>query len=141
MLGSKYAPINKDQYGSKDINADLRGNRFTATAGESTTNDFLISDDTLVDGAILIAIGSALGDNITCQVVDKDNVLGLGAGAVLGQYVTDWFMNPQASVQLDFVSPYPAKLYGGLYLRLIYVSVGLTNVEVIVNYKLHKVLW
>lgn len=141
MLGSKYAPTAADQYGSKDLNTSLQGVRFTAAPGVETVNDHLIADDHLVDGATLIALSAALGDTITCQVVDKDNNFGYGAGFVLGQYVTNWYMNPAESIQLNFKSSYPAKIYGGLYLRLKYLSVGNTAVEVIVNYTLHKVLW
>lgn len=141
MIGSKYAPISADQYGSKDINTSLKGHRFTAAAGAQTLDDYLLADDHLVDGAVLIAIDPALGDTLSCQVVDKDNMFGFGAGFVLGQYVTDWYMNPRESVQLNFKSSYPAKVFGGLYLRLIYTSVGEAPVEVIVNYHLHKVLW
>ena len=36
--------------------------------------------------------------------------------------------------------PYPAKVYAGLYLRLIYTSTGASNVAVAINYSLHKVL-
>lgn len=141
MLGSKYAPTGADQYGSKDLNTSLQGCLFTASPGVETLHDYLISDDHLVDGAVLIAIGAALGDYITCQVVDKDNVIGYGAGVVLGQYVTNWYMNPAVSVQLNFKSSYPAKIFGGLYLRIKYHSVGASNVEVIINYILHKILW
>lgn len=141
MINSKYAPISGDQFGAKDLNAALQGSRFTAAPGVETVNDYFIADDHLVDGAVLIALSSSLGDTVSCQVVDVNNVLGYGAGVVLGQYVTSWYMNPQASVQLNFKSSYPAKIYGGLFLRLKYNSVGNTPVEIIVNYILHKVLW
>lgn len=138
--GTKYAPININEYGAKDLNAALRGDLFQAVAGENTTRDLLITDDSLVDGAIVHVINSALGDKLKCQVIDKDNIFGYGANTVLGQYVTDWYINPAKTEQLDFTCPYPAKIYAGLYLRVVYISVGTNNVDVIVNYKLHKVL-
>jgi hypothetical protein len=140
-IGTKFAPSNSLEYGSKSLNADMRGVLFTATAGTSTSNDLLVSNDSLIDGAILIVIGASLGDTLTAQVVDVDNMLGYGAGTVLGQYLTSWYMNPNESFQLEFTSPYPAKLFGGLYLRMTYTSVGSSDVSVIINYKLHKVLW
>lgn len=138
--GTKYAPINVSEYGSKDLNAALRGDLFQAAAGQETTRDFLISDDSLIDGAIVHVLNSALGDKLKCQVVDKNNIFGYGANTVLGQYVTDWYINPSKTEQLDFTCPYPAKIYSGLYLRVVYSSTGASPVDVIVNYKLHKVL-
>jgi len=138
---TKFAPTSSQQYSSKDLNANFKGNLFSATAGTTTTNDMQITDDHLIDGATLVCIAATIGDKITMQVVDKDNVMGFGANTVLGQYVTDWYINPNESKQLDFQSMYPAKIYSGLYLRMLYTSVGATNVDVIVNYRLHKVLW
>jgi hypothetical protein len=142
MQGSKYAPNSFHEYSSKDLNANFRGNKFVATKNTTTNNDMQITDDCLIDGAVLIVLGGVIGDKITAQVIDKDNIFGYGANTVLGQYVTDWYINPQESFQLDFNSTYPAKLFTGLYLRIVYTSIGTENdVDVIINYKLHKVLW
>lgn len=138
---TKYAPTHYDQYSSKDLNANFKGTKFTANAGQTTNNDLLISDDMLIDGGMLVALNSTLGDKVNLQVIDKDNILGYGANTVLGQYMTDWYMNPDASTQINFQNTYPAKLYAGLYLRVVYISVGQTDIDVIVNYRLHKVLW
>lgn len=138
---TKYAPTHYDQYSAKDLNASFKGMQFTAVAGQTTTSDMAISDDMLIDGGMLIALNATLGDKVNFQVIDKDNVMQLGANTVLGQYVTDWYMNPQESIQLNFENTYPAKLYAGLYLRVVYISVGQNNVDVLVNYRLHKVLW
>lgn len=138
---TKYAPTKICEYSSKDLNAALQGTKFTALANQNTIHDILISEDHLIDGAQLVAIGSASGDKIKCQVVDKDNIFGYGSGVVLGEYVKDWYMNPMTTKQLEYQSNYPAKIYGGLYLRTIYTSVGENSVEIIVNYMLHKVLW
>jgi hypothetical protein len=141
MQGSKYSPSNILEYGSKDLNTNLKGVTFTALAGQVTSHDLKIDDDHLIDGASIITQLSALGDKITCQVIDKDNIFGYGANTILGQYVTDWYMDPNSTKQLNYESQYPAKVYAGLYLRIIYTSVGLVNVNVITNYRLHKVLW
>lgn len=136
-----YAPTSAREYSSKDLSSAFRGALFQADPGRDTENDFKIMEDSLVDGALVIAIGSALGDKIKCQVVDVDGIMGMGAGAVLGQYVSDWYMNPSKTEQLDFTSAYPAKIFKGLYLRVCYTSVGESPVNVIINYKLHKVMW
>jgi hypothetical protein len=141
MIGSKCSPSNFKEYSAKDLNTQLYGTKFVATAGTTTNNDFYITDDCLIDGAVFVTINSALGDYIDCQVVDVDNILGYGAGTVLGQYVYNWYVNPNETFQFNYESKYPAKIFGGLYLRFSYVSVGTTNVDIIVNYTLHKVLW
>ena len=140
-INTKYSPSHSSQYSAKDINADFRGFKFTADAGQATTHEWAAPYDIIIDGGAMSTIGASLGDSVSLQVIDKDNILGYGANTVLGQYVTNWFMNPQESVQINFQNGYPAKIVGGLYLRAIYYSVGGTDVEVILNYRLHKVLW
>lgn len=145
MLGSRYAPHNFLAYGSKDINANHKGIKFEITApveDSESEHDLLIADDHLIDGAKLVVIGGSFGDRLDFQVVDIDNVMGLGANTVLGQYITDWYVNPETSEQMNFESRYPAKIFGGLYMRIRYKAVaGGTTRKVICNYKLHKVLW
>lgn len=143
MQGSKAAPKSIKEYSSTDLNISLKGIKFECTANNTTINDLQITDDCLVDGAVFIVLNSLLGDKISCQVIDKDNILGYGANTVLGEYVTDWYINPEATEQLNYKSEYPAKIYSGLYLRIIYTSAGTPTsmTTVIVNYKLHKLLW
>lgn len=141
MQNSKFSPTNSDQYSSKDLNADYRGKKFVAIAGQATTYDYLVSNDYLVDGAVVYVHGAAFGDKVNFQVIDKDNVMGYGANVVLGHYVFDWYINPDEAYQYDFKSVYPAKIFSGLYMRTIYTSVGTENANVIINYKLHKCLW
>lgn len=141
MNNSQFAPTTQAQYSSKDLNADFQGFKFTATAGTTTTGDFKILDDSLIDGAVVLAKNTALGDKVNLQVIDIDNVKGYGANVVLGQYVTNWYINPDSTFQVDLKSAYPAKIFAGLYLRVVYTSVGANNIDFLINYKLHKVLW
>lgn len=141
MNNSQYAPTTGTQYSSKDLNADFQGFKFTATAGVTTTGDYKILNDSLIDGAVVLVKNSALGDKVTLQVIDIDNIIGYGANVVLGQYVTNWYINPDSTFQVDLKSAYPAKILAGLYLRVSYTSVGANNVDFLINYKLHKILW
>jgi len=145
--GTRFSPGSKNEYGAKSLNSNFKGRMFTAAAGTDTTNDFEITDDCLVDGAVVFAKGAALGDKITFQIVDVNGVMpdGLGGtlppGTIMGQYVTGWYLNPDSTFQGEFDSSYPAKIPAGLFLRTIYTSVGATDVTFIINYKLHKILW
>lgn len=138
--GTLYSPLNVLGYGAKDLNAAFVGQMFTAAKGVMTTQDLQIVDDLLVDGGVIIADGVVFGDTIDCQVVDVDNVFGYGAGVVLGQYITNWYLTTGNS-RWDFTIPYPAKLLAGLYVRINYHSIGTEiDVKVAINYKFHKVL-
>lgn len=141
MNNSQFNPNSQAQYSKSDLNADFKGLKFAATAGATTSGDLLLSHDYLIDGAIFFAKGAAMGDYVNFKIIDKDNVMGYGANTVLGQYVTTWYINPDSTFQADMKSIYPAKIFSGLYLRMDYISTGGTNVDVIINYKLHKVLW
>jgi hypothetical protein len=142
MLGSKYAPNQKSQYSAKDMNTNFQGKRFEPVAGEASNHDFLVTDDMILDGARVYVNGASDGDYIGAQVVDVDNILGYGAGFVLQTFVDKWFLSPAVTLQFDHNSDYPAKIYGGLYIRIIYHSVGETApAAMLVNFKLHKVLW
>lgn len=142
MINSKYAPINSSEYGAKDLNSNFQGTFFTAVNSTTTQHDYLVTDDHIIDGSEISVIGDpALGDYLIAQVVDKDNVLGYGVNVTLNTFIPKWYVVPGIIKQINSESKYPAKIYSGLYLRIKYVSVGLVNVDVVVNLKLHKVLW
>lgn len=142
MQNSKFNPGNSLQYSKNDLNADFQGIKFDATVNTTTTNDFKMNHDYLIDGAVVFVKNGTLGDKINFQIIDIDNIMNLGANTVLGQFVTNWYVNPDDTFQTEFKSAYPAKIFYGLYLRISYVSVSeTTSPTVMVNYKLHKVLW
>lgn len=142
MQNSKYAPISVSEFGAKDLNAALQGTNFIAIATQTTIKDYKVEHDYILDGAEISVVGVPLiGDYLKGQVVDVDNVFGYGAGLVLGEFVPKWMIVPGLILQLSYESKYPAKIYAGLYIRTIYYSLGLSNLDVIANYKLHKVLW
>ena len=142
MNNSQYSPTSRESYSSKDLNTDFKGAKFTVTANGNTNCDFKVLDDSILDGLVLDVVDSALGDKITFQVIDKDNVLGYGENVVLKQFATDIYVAPGIVRQVDYASSYPAKIYAGLYLRMIYTSTSLTlSPTILIRYKLHKILW
>jgi hypothetical protein len=130
-----------EEFASNNVNANNQALLFTAAAAQTTTGDLKLTDDCFITGAVLRTNTSAFGDYAVFQVVDVDNILGYGAGTVLGQYVNKWYMRSDAQEQANENTPYPAKILAGLYLRLIYTSVGLMPVSVAINYRLHKALY
>lgn len=138
---TKYSPEIENQYSSKALSANFRGFSFIANQSAITTFDFENTDDCLLNGAMLFVNGGEFGDKISAQVFDKNNVMGYGANIVLNQFITDWCIAPFENKQFDIQSIYPAKIYAGLFIRAIYSSVGTSSPKVVVNLKLHKVLW
>ena len=110
----------------------------TATAGTTTDIDYKLTEERYINGCQLILNSHALGDTVTFQVVDKDNVLGYGAGVVLQEFGTTWQVSEDERNQGVFKVEYPAKILANLYVRIKYTSQGLTNVNVACNLFLHK---
>lgn len=140
-MPTNFRPQSSSDYTSESLKANFKGTSFTSTANLNTTNDFLISEDNLIGGVQLHCIGATIRDKITFQVFDKNNLLGNGNNYVVDQFITDWHINPQVSEQFNYVCEYPYKIVAGLYIRTTYKSIGLSDVEVLVNFRLHKVIW
>lgn len=133
--------LNKtNDFDSSQLNFKGKGISGTATAGVSTNIDHKLTERRLITGVHIILKDHAWGDTATLQVVDVDNILGYGAGTVLGEYATSWQFASDKQDQGVFTVPYPADIAANLYLRIIYTSTGGTNVSVRANYFLHKVL-
>lgn len=121
-----------------DFNADrthFAGFRVTgtATAGQVTNIDYALSEEKLVYGGQAILKNHVFGDCIKMQVVDVDNILGLGAGTVLGEYIQCWGVADDVQTQAAIMVEFPTKIITGLYLRIVYDSSGGSNVSVQVN--------
>lgn len=129
------------QFSSANVNSGSQGIAGIAAKGVSSNIDLKLTDDCFITGGVLRTQGSEFGDKASFQVVDKDNILGLGAETVLAQYFTNWYMRSDSQEQIDENIPYPAKIPANLYLRVVYHSVGCLDVMVAVNYRLHKALY
>lgn len=142
MINSKYVPTSNQEYSAKDLNTDFQGATFNITPNTTTDCDFLISDDSILDGLVVDILNENLGDKMSFQIIDKDNVMGYGQDVVLKQFATDIYVTPGIIRQIDHTSSYPAKAFSGLYLRLKYTSThSETGPILIIRYKLHKILW
>lgn len=112
----------------------------TAVAGTTTHIDYKLTEERLVYGGQAMLKNHAFGDKIKFQVVDVDNVLGLGAGTVLGEYMKDWNVADDIQVQPIVMVDFPTKISANLYFRIAYTSVGAANVSVCVNIFCFKVV-
>lgn len=128
-------------FATSDFKFKGDGVTFTATANGSSQADFKIltagEPGLYVNGGDLFTAGSKVGDYVKFQVVDVDNILGYGAGFVVEEWISKWFVNPSGAQSV--ATPYAGKIPGGLYLRMIYQNTNAsTDVSVAVNYYLHK---
>lgn len=137
---TQYDPPNINAFVKVALNYNAVGVTGVANSGTTTNVDYQLTDDTLLTGAQVLTSTSVFGDSITFQVVDVNNILGYGANVVLKQFITNWQLRSDSQEQIDLHVNYPAKLKAGLYLRLVYSSTGGSNVNVAINYALHKVL-
>ena len=138
-MPTTYAPTNVNEFNAQGLNFKGQGIMGVATAGQATQFDWCLPEDRLLSGGALLAKGANWGDYITFQVVDKDGIIA-PAGTVLNEFVTSWYIMDSSEFQLELRCPYPAKIYQGLYVRLIYNSTGTSDVNVAMNYEFHKVL-
>lgn len=114
------------------------GNKFTATKDSTTDHDFKVTGTkTWINGGEFLYKNAVWGDYIEAQIIDIDNVLGLGANTVLKHYIVKRYLHPDVkcvNLELD----YAGKIPQNTYLRIKYHSVGTTNdVDIAVNYHLH----
>lgn len=126
-----------------DMTADkvkFRGQGISGTAahGTSTNIDYKLTEARLLDGVHMILKDQAFGDSVKFQVVDVDNVLGYGAGVVLDTFGDSWFVSSDSHDQGAINLPYSAEVIAGLYVRIVYTSVGAVDVEFKCNLYLHK---
>jgi len=138
MINSTLTINELSQFSANNVLGYYKGVTGIVVAGSTTNLDYLVNDDCFITGGIFLCEGHIFGDNVTLQVVDIDNIMGFGAGTVLGEYIKNWYL--QSDVQLQFSENihYPAKIKAGLYLRVIYASTGSNQIKASINYRLHK---
>jgi hypothetical protein len=115
----------------------FRGTSFSGTvSGESTADlDYEITQERWINGGRLLVSAIGPEDKITFQVVDKNNVLGLGANVVLDEFIKDYFVPDEGNLEVRL--DYPARIIAGLFLRLKYTNSNTSTITVKCNLYLH----
>ena len=70
------------------------------------------------------------GDFLNFQIVDIDNLIGYGPGAVLDEFAKNWYVFPN---EVETVREYKADIIPGLYIRAVYNNTGLSDARFICN--------
>lgn len=132
-----YNPPNINSFSKTALNAINPGVSSTVPAGTSINLDYTLTDDCLITGSWILTNNGNYGDTINFQIIDSSGIYGT-PGAILNQFINNWYLPPIVNEQINV--EYPAKIYAGLTLRVIYTSTGTNDVFLAINYKLHKVL-
>jgi hypothetical protein len=115
-----------------------RGYHFgTVAAGTTASLDIKIPATRFLQGIQLLIANGAIGDNASLEVVDVDGIMGYGTNLTLDRFGDNWFVDPQNILQRELISNYTAQIIGGLYIRIIYESIGTQDVSVYANLMLH----
>ena len=106
-------------------------------ANTTTNCDVPLPATMVLSGGILFSPNAVMGDYIAISVVDKDNVTGQGGTpdnpTILGTYVLNFYIMPGIENRLEDVS-ISESLPQGVYMRIIYTSVGTIPPNVIINF-------
>jgi hypothetical protein len=133
-IENRVLPDNAFQLQSNAVNAEI-------TAGTTCTIDFKIENYAGEDytakylsGAEIITQGATFGDWAEAQIIDIDNVLGYGENFVLKTYVRKMFISPSGDQRIDASAP--GAIPVGIYIRVMYHSVGTVNPKIYINYEI-----
>lgn len=109
------------------------GQSYVCAPGTSN-HDMKVPFSVRLQGGYYWCKGPNLGDTVTLQVVDVDDVLGGGAGVVVSEYVVNMPLAPWDHQQ-ELESATAGLVPAGLYLRVVYSNVGIDPVHVGVTYR------
>jgi hypothetical protein len=133
-------------------------NKHDTNNGEDTVTDidFEIPEERYINGIRLLISGHNDGDNLDFIIVDKDFIyagilypaeyqpgvpwsVATPNGVELDEFGSSWFVDDTRKTQPDVITPYPARIFAGLYMRIRYHATGTANdITVKVNTYLHK---
>lgn len=115
----------------------FRGASFKDTVATNTTKDidYLISQERWINGGRAIIDNIGADDKVTFQVVDKDNILGFGAGTILDEFISNFYIPQDGNLEVRLA--YPARIIAGLYIRLKYTSTHVSGCTLKCNLYLH----
>lgn len=130
---TNFDPPNTNYFDKTKLNKAAEGHEFTVTAGTTQNLNITISDDALLMDSCILVDGAVKGDHWTMQVIHP-------VAGVVFQGITGWRVDFTTLRQPIPKSNFPAKIFAGLTLRIVYTSIGANDVWVCVNLDKDKVL-
>lgn len=129
--------VTQGPYAYTEENARFVGFRYICPSGTTSNHDELITSSIRLQGGHYWAATPSIGDTVSLSVVDKDNILGNGAGVVLAEYVKTLPLAPW-NHQAEIIAPTAGLVVAGLYLRMTYTNVGASAVSFGVTYRWYQ---
>lgn len=109
----------------------------TLTANGLSIWDIPLPETMVLRGATFFSANATIGDWISIQVVDKDNITGQGGTptnpTILGTYAISWYIMPGLVNAAEDVS-ISESLPQGIYMRINYNSIGTTAPVAVMNF-------
>lgn len=145
MLNSTFDPPTIGSYNKNLMAVSWQSASATVQAGQTANIDYLVTQDMMFSGLQILSKNTNFGDSVTLQIICVSGTLANGMticppNSVLNQFGTNIGIPDDKTLKCDVTSEFPAKLLGGLTIRVIYTSTGGADVPVIVNHKLATVL-
>lgn len=129
---SQESTIDVNVHGFQDLtghNIFRKGYNFEAVAGETTEHEAKYTTNMYLQGLeFKLDSNVAIGDYVEVELVDIDNILGYGAGVVLGQFAATNYV--WADMEFNCCCPDAKLIPAGIYVRFRYISVGGTNINI-----------
>lgn len=133
MQNSNYNPTNVLQYEKQKLNKDADSVFATVTAGQTLNIDYQFTDDCLMLTSGLLIKDSAQGDYWKLQIVHPQY-------GVVFEPVHKWGVDFTKCEQSIPKANFPAKIFAGLIMRLVYISTGTQDVWICLNIDKDKIL-
>ncbi len=131
--GTLFNPQNISQFEKSKLNKNAKGVAMTVNMYTTTNIDLAVTDDSLIATGSLLVKNGTKGDYVEFFVMSGETPL--------IQFISTWYINPDATDQSVPRSTYPAKIIAGLTLRAIYHSTSAALAPwVAINYDIDKVL-
>lgn len=109
----------------------------TLVANALTPWDIALPEAMVLRGAVLFSTDAVMGDWISVQVIDKDNVTGQGGTptdpTILGTYAISYYIAPGVQNKVEDVS-ISESLPAGVYMRVNFTSTGTVAPHAIINF-------
>lgn len=102
-----------------------------------TVHEELVTSGIRLQSGTYWAQGATAGDYVSFAIVDVDDILNLGPGVTVNEYVKCLPVAPW-NHHTEIVSPAAGTVQAGLYLRITYMNTGATPVQLGVTYRWYE---
>jgi len=123
-----------------NLNIGIQAFSFTAPKNTTSSHDYLLNNSYLFRGIVYLSSDINLGDYVTIQLIDIDNVLGNGVNYILGTPVSKAYMQSTTNsgpISMQDISAVELPA-AGLYMRVNYTNTNVINtVTVYINMDLY----